>query len=107
MSCIFLFPGQGIYPEELLLVNNKFKEKYYSEISILLNLDISKENYTGHEISSLLLVANSVANTKMVLDKGLIPDAIMGYSIGQYASLVIAEVLSFQDAITLIRKRSE
>ncbi|HCZ6688683.1 TPA: ACP S-malonyltransferase, partial [Staphylococcus aureus] len=39
--------------------------------------------------------------------KNLNPDFTMGHSLGEYSSLVAADVLSFEDAVKIVRKRGQ
>ncbi|MDF9839106.1 MULTISPECIES: ACP S-malonyltransferase [unclassified Paenibacillus] len=51
------------------------------------------------------LVTTSVAYLEALAGKGLKPDYVAGHSLGEYSALVAAGVLSFEDAVQLVRLR--
>lgn len=51
------------------------------------------------------LVTTSVAYLEALSGKGLRPDYVAGHSLGEYSALVAANVLSFEDAVKLVRLR--
>ena len=57
--------------------------------------------------SQPLLFIIEYALGKMWLDRGVKPDAMIGYSIGEYAAAVISGVMSLDDALNLVTRRAE
>lgn len=53
------------------------------------------------------LLATSMAYLEAITDKGLTPDYVAGHSLGEYSALVCAGVLSFEEAVTIVRARGE
>lgn len=51
------------------------------------------------------LVTTSVAYLEALSGKGLQPDYVAGHSLGEYSALVAANVLSYEDAVKLVRLR--
>ncbi len=51
------------------------------------------------------LVTTSVAYLEALAGKGLEPDYVAGHSLGEYSALVAAGVLSYEDAVQLVRLR--
>ncbi|CAH1059274.1 ACP S-malonyltransferase [Paenibacillus pseudetheri] len=51
------------------------------------------------------LLTASVAYLEALREQGLKPDYVAGHSLGEYSALVAAGVLSYEDAITLVRLR--
>jgi [acyl-carrier-protein] S-malonyltransferase len=51
------------------------------------------------------LLTASTAYLKVLQDRGLKPDYVAGHSLGEYSALVAAEVLSYEDAVRLVRLR--
>ncbi len=51
------------------------------------------------------LVTTSVAYLEALSGKGLSPDYVAGHSLGEYSALVAANVLSYEDAVKLVRLR--
>ena len=117
MSYAFLFPGQGSqsigmgkewfdhYPEA---------QKAFEETSDTLSLDLANLCFSGPE-EDLRLTANqqpailtvSVAIFRVLAERGLLPHAVAGHSLGEYSALVAAGVLTLEDAVHLVRRRGE
>jgi len=53
------------------------------------------------------LLTTSYALYQAFAEKGIKPDYVAGHSLGEYSALVVAGVLSFEDAVALVRKRGE
>lgn len=53
------------------------------------------------------LLTTSYAYYKAFEEKGIKPDYVAGHSLGEYSALVVAGVLSFKDAVAIVRKRGE
>lgn len=51
------------------------------------------------------IFTTSVGAAMAIQARGLSPDAVVGHSLGEYAALVVAEVLSFEDALRLVTAR--
>jgi len=51
------------------------------------------------------LLTASTAYLEALQDRGLKPDYVAGHSLGEYSALVAAEVLSYEDAVRLVRLR--
>ncbi|WP_410511419.1 ACP S-malonyltransferase [Paenibacillus sp. BR2-3] len=51
------------------------------------------------------LLTTSTAYLKALKDQGLKPDYVAGHSLGEYSALVAAGVLSYEDAVRLVRLR--
>jgi acyl transferase domain-containing protein len=57
--------------------------------------------------SQPLLFIIEYALGKLWLDRGVKPDAMIGYSIGEYAAAVLSGVMSLDDALNLVTRRAE
>lgn len=53
------------------------------------------------------LVTASVAYLKALAGSGVTPDYVAGHSLGEYSALVAAGVLSYEDAVRLVRLRGQ
>lgn len=55
------------------------------------------------------ILLTSVAYLRALWKRGLLPDAdyVAGHSLGEYAALVVAGSLAFEDALRLVRRRGE
>lgn len=108
----FLFPGQGSqYPNMVHDIINQEGANKDNIISILSqnNLDINNIDTDGAllhtENVQLSLLICSVVSAKMCIDRGINPDFVAGSSIGAFGAAVIAEAISFEDAIAIVKKR--
>ena len=112
-----LFPGQGaqyigmgrelvnLYP----VVNNTFDEA--SEVLgrniAALCFESSPEELTQTENAQIAILTMNVALFRQFeSDYGIMPSAVAGHSLGEYAALVASRVLSFSDALKLVEQRA-
>ena len=111
----FLFPGQGA---QVVGMGKDFFDTYdiakkrFAEADEALGYSISKLCFEGpadqlklteHTQPAILTVA--VIASELLRAEGIEPEIAAGHSLGEYAALVAAGVLSFQDAVVLVHKR--
>ena len=111
----FLFPGQGA---QVVGMGKDFFDTYdlakkrFAEADEALGYSISKLCFEGpadqlqlteHTQPAILTVA--VIAAELLRAEGIEPEIAAGHSLGEYAALVAAGVLSFQDAVLLVHKR--
>mgnify|MGYP000859942674 CR=1 FL=1 len=111
----FLFPGQGA---QVVGMGKDFFDAYdlakkrFAEADEALGYSIRKLCFEGpadqlqlteHTQPAILTVA--VIASELLRAKGVEPEIAAGHSLGEYAALVAAGVLSFQDAVVLVHKR--
>jgi len=111
----FVFPGQGSqkigmgqgWAEASATVRETFEEA-----DAALGEPLSKLCWEGPEEELQLtantqpaLLATSVAIYRGVQEKGIVPVAVAGHSLGEYSALVAAGSLAFADALRLVRQR--
>jgi len=111
----FLFPGQGA---QVVGMGKDFYDSYdlakkrFAEADEALGYSISKLCFEGpadqlqlteHTQPAILTVA--VIASELLRAEGIEPEIAAGHSLGEYAALVAAGVLSFQDAVLLVHKR--
>ena len=111
----FLFPGQGA---QVVGMGKDFFDTYdlakkrFAEADEALGYSISKRCFEGpadqlqlteHTQPAILTVA--VIAAELLRAEGIEPEIAAGHSLGEYAALVAAGVLSFQDAVVLVHKR--
>jgi [acyl-carrier-protein] S-malonyltransferase len=113
----FCFPGQG---SQAVGMGRAFHEAspaaraVFQEASDALGFDVAKLCFEGPE-SELQLTANtqpavltvSVAGTRLLAERGLVPTVVGGHSLGEYTALVVAGALAFGDAVGVVRRRGE
>jgi acyl transferase domain-containing protein/acyl carrier protein len=56
-------------------------------------------------VSQPAVFAINVAMLNLLRDWGLVPDVVLGHSLGEYAAMVAAGVLSFEDALDIVAER--
>ena len=111
----FLFPGQGA---QVVGMGKDFFDHYdlakkrFAEADEALGYSISKLCFEGpadqlqltaHTQPAILTV--SIIAAELLRAEGIEPEIAAGHSLGEYAALVAAGVLSFQDAVVLVHKR--
>ena len=113
----FVFPGQGsqyagmgkdlydLYPEA---------RQVYDTADSLLGMPITKLCFEGPEEELRLTVntqpalfTTSIACLRLLEKQGIRPDVTAGHSIGEYAALVAARSMSYEQGIRLVRRRAE
>jgi [acyl-carrier-protein] S-malonyltransferase len=111
----FMFPGQGsfesgmgrdvaeVVPEAMAV---------YDEASLASGMDLKDlcfnrpaEDLVDTEVQQPALVATSLALDAALRSRGIVPDYVVGHSVGEFAALGSAQTLSVGDAIALVRER--
>ncbi len=115
MKIAFVFPGQAtqfIGMGKEIFENYKEAKDVFNFANETLNENISDLCFNGPDEELLktsnqqpAILATEMAILQVLLDKGIKPDAVCGFSLGEYAALVCAKVISLKDALPLVRKR--
>ncbi|QDQ01697.1 ACP S-malonyltransferase [Lysinibacillus fusiformis] len=111
----FIFPGQGsqtVGMGQEFVENTAESKAFYENADKALGFELSKLMLTG-PVEELTLTYHAqpalLTTGVMVAEKlraaGITPDYAAGHSLGEYGALVIAGVLSFEDAVTIVHKR--
>lgn len=110
----FIFPGQG---SQYVGMGKDFYENFpeskevYDKASKLLGIDMVKlcheenEDLNITEYTQAAMITTIGAMLAHIKTLGIVPDVCAGLSLGEYAALVASEVMSLEDAISLVRKR--
>lgn len=113
----FIFPGQGA---QIVGMGRDLLENYSSSKSILkrcndlLGFNLSdimingpKEVLDQTEITQPAILTISYMLAEILREENILPHGVAGLSLGEYSALVHSEVLSFDSALPLVKKRGE
>jgi malonate decarboxylase epsilon subunit len=113
MSIAFLFPGQGSQLPGMLhqLIDHPEVERTLDEVSAVLGSEVrgfdSEEALASTVSVQLALLTSGVATARALVEKGAQPSVVCGLSVGAFAAAVVADVLSLEDAVELVKLRAE
>ncbi|MFU2107363.1 amino acid adenylation domain-containing protein [Paenibacillus larvae] len=71
------------------------------------NMDKAKENINRTEIAQPVLFVFEYALAKLLINWGIRPSAVIGYSFGEYAAACLGGVFSLRDACSLVIHRGK
>jgi [acyl-carrier-protein] S-malonyltransferase len=112
----FCFPGQGSIEAGMgrdIAELSAAARDVFRDGSAASGLDLERlcfeaddEELVDTAVQQPALVATSLAFLEAVKEKlGLVPDFVVGHSVGEFAALAAAESMSIKDAIALVRER--
>lgn len=114
MKKAYVFPGQGSQfvgmGKDLFDANDEVK-LLFAKANEILGFDIAHIMFEGTEeelkqtsVTQPAIFLHAVAAVKCIPD--FKPDAVAGHSLGEFSALVAAQVLSFEDALALVKVRA-
>ncbi len=115
MSAVFLFPGQGAQfpgmvkdicqaiPEAMKVIT--LAEEVSGEPLFKWLWDTEAQELSRSDRSQLSITVASLAVSMALKTKGITPLACAGFSLGEFAALYTAGVLSFEDTIKVVKQR--
>ena len=116
MSFTFVFPGQGSQTAAMMDAYAGLPQirETFAEASAALDLNLWKLVETGPadllaqtiNTQPIMLTAGVAVYRAWLACDGAAPSFFAGHSLGEYSALVAAQVLTFQDALQLVRFRA-
>ena len=126
-SVVFMFTGQGSQyvnmALELYRVESKFRKQVDTCSEFLrahLGFDLREVLFPGEEhlqkatdqisrtaTTQPALFVIEYALAKTLMDWGVVPEAVIGHSLGEYVAACLAGVFSLEDALTLVAERGQ
>jgi [acyl-carrier-protein] S-malonyltransferase len=113
----FLFPGQGAQAPGMIkdvAESSAAAKKVIDEVSSIINVDMAKLLWdtdaavlSRSDNSQIAITTASLAIMAALKEKGIVPSAAMGFSLGEFPALYAAGVLSFEDVIRVVRERGK
>jgi [acyl-carrier-protein] S-malonyltransferase len=117
MRIAMIFPGQGSQAVGMgrdLAATSPTAAAVFAQADAILDQPLSAwcfegplETLTETRIAQPALLTHSVALLRILAEHGVRPEIVAGHSVGEYAALVAAEVLEFETALHLVRRRGE
>jgi len=111
----FIFPGQAsqyVGMGKDLYEKYDIAKNYYDQANDILGFDLKTISFSGPEdelkqtkTTQPAIFVVSVIVYELLKAKGFKPDFVAGHSLGEYAALVAAGVVSFKDALEIVKLR--
>jgi acyl transferase domain-containing protein/acyl carrier protein len=103
---------QVIYSSSQSTKQEATKEKTGIDLRLMLGRDTQPPDPAAQKLNQTYLTQPALFTIEYALAQlwmswGIRPVAMIGYSIGEYVAATLAEVLSLEDAITLVAKRAQ
>lgn len=115
MKTAYVFPGQGAQFSGMgkdLYENNPKAKALFEKANEVLGFDIMKIMFEGSDedlkqtkVTQPAVFIHSVVQY-LCSENTTTPDMVAGHSLGEFSALVAAEVLTFEDALSLVSKRA-
>lgn len=112
----FVFPGQGsqfLGMGKEIIEEDKGYKVYFKIAQEAIGVDLEKIIYGDDEAELVktenaqpaILTVSYIAYKYLTEKVGLKPDIVAGHSLGEWTALIAADVISFEEAVSLVRNR--
>jgi [acyl-carrier-protein] S-malonyltransferase len=111
----FCFPGQGSLETGMgrdVAGAVPAAMRVFEQASEACGLDLAKlcfeaplEELVETEVQQPALVATSLAFLAALRERGIVPDYVIGHSVGEFAALAAAKVIGVKETVALVRER--
>ena len=116
MNEVFLFPGQGsqfVGMAKDLFDEIQFAKDRFKQAENTLGYNLAEIAFEGPDeilkqtqFTQPSIFVHSVIINDFLSRKGIFPSAVAGHSLGEFSALVSAQVLSFEDALSIVKVRA-
>ena len=114
MKLVFMFSGQGSQYSGMLKSAKQYPDAIdvYQRADEILGFEISRMCLTSPQeelrkthITQPAIFTHSIALACVLKSYGIFPEVVVGHSIGEFAALVTANVIGFEDALKVVEMR--
>lgn len=121
-NIVFVFPGQGaqwigmgkqlfeselIFKESIIASRDAFKKWVDWDLIEELNKGEGSSRFDEIDVIQPILVAIEIALADLWKSKGIVPDAVVGHSMGEVAAAYVAGILTLNESAQIICLRSK
>ncbi|KAK6206284.1 Conidial yellow pigment biosynthesis polyketide synthase [Colletotrichum tabaci] len=106
-SNLQLFHHSPVFRSQMLTLDALAKRLGFPSFISTIDGSHDKDHDHGAVITQIALTCQEIALAKYWESLGVRPDVVLGHSLGEYAALCVAGVISASDAICLVGKRAE
>ena len=115
MKTAILFPGQGVQTVGMgkdIYDNFEEARKVFNKVEEISGINVKEICFNGPEEelmktenAQIAILTTSLAILKVLENRGIGADIVVGLSLGEYTALIYGGYISFEDGINLIKKR--